>query len=163
MWVDWGAGHGKLPSHIWCFVVINGCPSGRNRPEYGGIPLNDGTYAVVETTQLEEDEMEVGRSDLMMPVLKDIDLETGQMVGRQFYLADVEAFADPCCIVPDIGGPQNQYFVVRPRNQWSTLFVKWIEDEHYLDQMDPLDDVEEEDKITDTLNEDRPNNPENRR
>ena len=145
VWVDWGAGYGKLPSHIWCFVVIERCPSGRNRPEYGGIPLKNGTYAVVETTQLEDDEMEVGRSDLMMPVLKDVDLNTGQMVGRQFYLADVEAFADPCCIVPDIGGKENRYFVVKPRNQWSSLFVKWIEDEHYLDEMDPLDDVEEED------------------
>ena len=157
VWVDWGAGYGKLPSHIWCFVVIEGCPSGRNAPEYGGIALKNGTYAVVETTQLEDDETEVGRSDLMMPVLKDIDLKTGQKVGRQFYLADVEAFADPCCIVPDIGGKQNRYFVVRPRNQWSSLFVKWIEDEHYLDQMDPLDSVDEEDEIMDVLEEDRPN------
>ena len=68
-------------------------------------------------------------------------METGEMVGRKFYLADVEAFADPCCIIPDIGGKPNRYFVVKPRNQWSSLFVKWIEDEHYLDAMDALDEV----------------------
>ena len=97
----------------------------------------------------------------MTPVLKDIDMKTGELVGRQFYLADVEAFADPCCIVPDIGGKSNRYFVVKPRNQWANLFVKWIEDEHYLDEMDPLGEVEEEDEIMDQLEEDRTNTREN--
>ena len=161
VWVDWGPGYGKLPSHIWCFVVIEGCPTGRNRPEYGGIALKNGTYAVVETTQLESSDEEVGKSDLMMPVYKDIGMKTGEVVEREFYLADVEAFADPCCMVPDIGGPENRYFVVKPRNLWSTLFTKWVEDEHYLDEMDLLDKVEEDDQIMGVLEEDRPNAQEN--
>ena len=98
-----------------------------------------GTYAVVETALLEQDETEVGRSDLMMPICKEIELDgEHSVVKRTFFLADTEAFADPCCVVPDIGGPSNRYFVVKPRNEWSNLFIRWVQDEHKLDQMDPL-------------------------
>ena len=123
--------------------------------------MKDGTYAVVETTNLETEDDEVGRSDLMMPVNKDVDMEDGEVVGRNFYLADVEAFSDPCCTIPDIGGPENRYFVVKPRNQWSEIFIRWIEDEHYLDAMDALDEVEEDDQKMDILEEDRPRKGEN--
>jgi hypothetical protein len=47
VWVDWGAGYGRLPAHIWCFVVLRGMPTGRNTIHYGGIPLTDGAFAVV--------------------------------------------------------------------------------------------------------------------
>lgn len=143
VWVDWGPGYGRLPCHIWCFIVLDGCPSGRNRAEYGGIPLSDGTYAVVESTSLEDRNEEVGKSDLMLPVLKDVTLDEKkkEVVGRHFYLADTEAFADPCCTIPDIGGPPNRYFVVKPRSQWPKLFVAWIQDEHNLDVMDKLEVV----------------------
>lgn len=157
VWVDWGPGYGSLPCHIWCFVVLEGIPKGKNTPEYGGIPLKDGTYAVVETTNLEENDQEIGRSDLMMPVLKDIEFDhDGYVAERTFYLADTEAFTDPCCTVPDIGGPPNRYFVVKPRNQWSQEFIKWVQDPHELDKMDLLDVVEEDNKVMDNLEEDRP-------
>jgi hypothetical protein len=158
VWVDWGAGWGRLPCHIWCFVVINE-KAGKGRLKYGGITLSAGTYAVVETTELEENEMELGKSDLMMPVCKDIDLdEDGLVAKRRFYLADTEAFVDPCCTIPDIGGPPNRYFVVKPRNQWADEFIRWIRDEHHLDEMDELDEVEEDEGIMAHLEEDRPGN-----
>ena len=93
----------------------------------------------------------------MVPIRKDIDLnEDGSVAGRRFYLADTEAFADPCCTVPDIGGPPNRYFVVKPRNQWPKEFVRWVRDEHHLDSMDILDEVEEDDRVMEHLEEDRP-------
>lgn len=157
VWVNWGQGFGKTPCHIWCFVVISGAPAGRNRVHYGGIPVADGTYAVVETTALEEDEDEMGRSDLMMPVRKEIQLDgDDNVVGRSFYLADTEAFCDPCCTVPDLGGPTNRYFVVKPRNQWSQEFIRWVQDEHNRDSMDPIVEVDEDDEIMEGLEQDRP-------
>jgi hypothetical protein len=160
VWVDWGTGWGRLPSHIWCFVVIKNIPGGKKSLHYGGITLKKGTYAVVETSELEENEQELGRSDLMVPIRKDIDLnEDGSVAVRRFYLADTEAFSDPCCTIPDIGGPPNRYFVVKPRNQWATEFVRWVRDEHHLDSMDVLEDVDEDDEVMDTLEEDRPNRP----
>ena len=157
VWVDWGPGWGQLPCHIWCFVVIKDPLAGRKCPKYAGISLSAGTYAVVETTDLEENENELGKSDLMMPILKDIDLnEDGTVARKKFYLADTEAFLDPCCTVPDVGGPTNRYFVVKPRNQWAKEFIRWIQDEHKLDTMDKLDDVEEDDRVMEQLEENRP-------
>ena len=92
-----------------------------------------------------------------MPIRKDIDLnEDGSVQRRRFYLADTEAFSDPCCTIPDIGGPPNRYFVVKPRNEWAGEFIRWIRDEHSLDTMDELDEVEEDDRIMAQLEEDRP-------
>ena len=148
-WIDWGGDYGKLPCHIWCFLELERMPKGRDALEYGGICLKDGTYAVVETSKIEEDVQELGSSDLMMPVNKDAVMDgKGEVQQRIFYLADVEAIVDPCCCIPDIGGPKNRYFVVKPRNQWSDLFIKWIEDPHNLDAMDDLDEaVADENKL----------------
>ena len=77
------------------------------------------------------------------------------MQDRVFYLADVEAFVEPCCVVPDLGGPGNRYFVLKPRNKWAKEFVRWIEDPHKLDQMDTLDSVEEEEDVMQNLEEER--------
>jgi hypothetical protein len=151
VWVNWGPGWGRLPSHIWCFVVLTGMPSGQNAIEFGGIQLKDGVFAVVETSNLEEDSAHV-RSDLMMPVQKEVEFDAnGNAKGREFYLADTEAFDEPCCVIPDIGGPKNRYFVVKPRNQWANEFILWIEDAHNLDQMDPIvnssdEETEEDDE-----------------
>jgi hypothetical protein len=73
-------------------------------------------------------------------------------------LADTEAFKflDPCCTIPDIRGPPNRYFVVKPRNQWADQFICWIRDEHHLDEMDELDEVEEDEGIMAHLEEDCP-------
>jgi hypothetical protein len=86
----------------------------------------------------------LAKSDLVTPILKDVQQDPqGNVTNRTFYLADADAFLDPACVVPDLGGPTNRYFVVRPRNQWSSKFVKWIQDEHSKDVMDPLDEESE--------------------
>ena len=146
VWVDWGPGYGRLPSHIWCFVKLEGMPTGGNTIHYGGIPLKDGVFAVVEATTFVEEMAQVGNSDLMIPVVKDVQLDgDGSILQRTFYLADTEAFMDPCCVIPDLGGPSNRYFVVKPRNQWAGEFVRWLEDPHNLDEMEPLKGSESED------------------
>ena len=157
VWVNWGR-DGRYACQIWCFLVLEGMPKGRNAIHYGGIPLADGVYAVVETANVEADKTELGRSDLMTPICKDVEVdEDGYVQERTFYLADTEAFEDPCCVIPDLGGPSNRYFVVKPRNQWAQEFIRWVEDPHSLDEMDPLDETEEEvEEEVATKAEDRP-------
>ena len=78
-------------------------------------------------------------SELMSALRKEVELDDqGMAISRTFYLADTEAFLDPACVIPDIGGPPDQYFVVKPRNQWANLFVEWIEEPHTLDEMDDI-------------------------
>ena len=60
---------------------------------------------------------------------------------------------DPCCVIPDIGGPANRYFVVQPRNSWAGLFVKWVEEPHKDNVMDVLDDIDVDEKVIAKLDE----------
>ena len=145
--VDW-EGYGELPSHIWCFVILENMPEGQNTVHYGGIPLKDGVFAVVETTILEDDDEIYGQSDLMTPYLKDgIEVnDAGTVTDRTFYLADTEAFLDPCCMIPDLGGPSNRYFCVLPRNQWAQKFIEWVEAKHSYDTMEDLGETSENDE-----------------
>ena len=137
VWVNWGAAEGKLPCHIWCFVVLKNMPTGRFAINHGGIKVKNGIYAVVEASALDRAPGEIERSDLMMPFLKEVEIcAAGKVKKRTFYLADTEAFVGPCCAVPDIGGPINRYFVVKPRNEWADAFLKWVKDEHNIDKMD---------------------------
>ena len=138
-WFDWGPEYGKLAAHIWCFVVLKNMPTGRQSISHGGIALGDGVYAVIESSALDNTAGEIQRSDLLMPIHKEIEMDgDGLVTKRTFYLADTEAIVGPCCVVPDIGGASNRYFVVRPREEWATEFSRWLEDPHNLDEMDAL-------------------------
>ena len=165
VWVNWGAAEGKLPCHIWCFVVLKNMPTGRFAINHGGIKVKDGVYAVVEASALDRAPGEIERSDLMMPFLKEVEIGAdGKVKSRTFYLADTEAFVGPCCAVPDIGGPTNRYFVVKPRNEWADAFLKWVKDEHNIDKMDvfpedlptpePSDEDSDEEEDTDESQKD---------
>ena len=97
-------------------------------------------YAVVETSKIETCEEELGRSSLLLPIRKTVDLDAdGVVTERHFFLADTEAFVDPCSVVADIGGPPNRYFVVKSRAMWADEFQRWLRDPHAVDEMDPLD------------------------
>ena len=142
--VDWGQGEGKLPCHIWCFIVLQDLPKNDPNLEFGGIELKDGTYAVVECAEYVEEETEVTQSDLFTPlelITQGMD-DDGDVIGRQFYLADVDAFAGPCCVIPDVGGECNAYFQVKNRDEWSGLFQEWLKIPHAMDEMDISDDEE---------------------
>ena len=98
-------------------------------------------YAVIESSEVEESEVEIGRSAILMPIRKTVTVDDdGFVQQRQFFLADVNAFVDPCSCVADIGGPPNRYFVVKPRDKWSEDFLSWARDSHDLDSMDKLDE-----------------------
>lgn len=146
-WNDWvivnWTGEGKLPCHIHCFVDLTSLDLAANRIQHGGITLKAGTYAVVEVSVYEEDDEEKRQSELFVPLMKTVAAkEDGTVTKRMFYLADTDAFHDVCCVVPDIGGEPNRYFLVHPRPYWSLLFTKWVEAPHIDDEKieDPPDE-----------------------
>jgi hypothetical protein len=146
-WNDWvivnWTGEGKLPCHIHCFVDLTSLDLAANRIQHGGITLKAGTYAVVEASVYEEDDEEKRQSELFVPLMKTVAAkEDGLVTKRMFYLADTDAFHDVCCVVPDIGGEPNRYFLVHPRPYWSSLFTKWVEAPHKDDEKieDPPDE-----------------------
>ena len=142
--VDWGREWGTLPSHIWCFIRLDNMPIGKEKLEYGGIVLKDGVYAVVEVAEYTQDVQEATQSDLFTPCDLDVRLDSdGNVTRRNFYLAHTDAFVGPCCVVPDIGGKNNAYFQVKPRREWSNIFIDWLKAPHEHDEMHYTDEEEE--------------------
>ena len=139
--IDWGRSWGRIPGHIWAFVDLAGLNSQIPNLQYGGVTVKPGVYAVVESASYAESDEEESEEGLMRPILKEAMLdEGGLVVKRKFYLADTEAFAEPCCVVPDIGGPQNRHFQVKPRSEWKNLFIRWVMAPHNRDMHENLDD-----------------------
>ena len=71
--------------------------TGKQRLHYGGIDLTDGVFTVVKTSTYNEDMEKASKSDLFIPLLLDgagFDND-GQVTGRKFYLADVDAAVPP--------------------------------------------------------------------
>ena len=136
--VDYGPDEGKVHCRIWCFVKLRQMPTERKeRLWYGGTYLEDATYAVVECTKFNEDPDEIVESDLFVPLTMELHEDSdANHVKRKFYLADVEAFCGPCCVVPDIGGPRNAFFKVKPRSQWKEEFVIWLKQRHKDDKIE---------------------------
>ena len=78
------------------------------------------------------------QSDLFTPLtlkLGDDDIQKGESPTRQFYLADVDAFMGPCCVIPDIGGHPSSYFLVKNRLEWANEFIGWLNQPHKNDTM----------------------------
>ena len=94
--------------------------------------MRNAVYAVVESSDLEANHSELTKSDLLVPLLKQVKGldEDGDVTGREFFLADTEAFVQPCAIVPDIGGPSNRYFMVKSRDTWHKEFIDWVDRPH---------------------------------
>ena len=145
---DWGPGFGALPGQIWCFVVLEGLPSGRSTIEFGGVRMENGVFAVIEASTYDDPSTmeENMQSDLFVPLKKDVegvDLD-GNVTGRKFYLADVSSIVGPCAVVPDIGGASNAFLQVKPRNMWVKEFIHWLRSSHQDDEM-IISDVEDAD------------------
>jgi hypothetical protein len=127
---DWGdeddGGWGELPGEIHCFVVLQGLPE-QATIKHGGIYLENGTYAVIETAILSKDKAELEYSDLFVPFRKQMGKATewGRK-NRKFYLANVESIVAPLCVVPDVG-TTSSYFQVKPRAEWSEVFSEWLQ------------------------------------
>ena len=60
------------------------------------------------------------------------------VTSKKLYLADTKAFVAPACVVPDIGGPTNRYFVVESRTQWAGFCIDWFEKTEKDDTISPI-------------------------
>ena len=147
--VDWGRNSGgETPCEIWCFADLRGLPEDVHI-RIDDVTVQKGVYAIVESATVAEEHG--ANSVLFQPIFKEglrmDDDDDGKLKGRNFYLADVDAFVAPAVVVPDIGSPQlNKYFLLKPRDQWARGFTRWVEDEYYLDDMQEVEEepVEEE-------------------
>ena len=62
------------------------------------------------------------------------------MVSKlQLYLANVEAFVKPLFVIPDIGGQANDYLMLKSRQEWRELFIKYLKDSQSRYPMDDID------------------------
>jgi hypothetical protein len=46
----------------------------------------------------------------------------GTDLNVSYVTVPVEAIVHPLCVIPDIGGDPNEYFVILPKRNWSWLF-----------------------------------------
>ena len=134
--IDWGR-DGKLPGKLWGFTDLRKLPANCHL-NYGAIRLQPGIYAVIETAFFSVDEERVARSEIFVPIIKEVSLiANGQVQKLKFFLADVEAFLKPLVVIPDIGGDINAYFLVKDRETWRQDFISFL-----------LSDLDLEDVIT---------------
>ena len=70
-WIDYGA-DGDFCCHIWCFVTIPQVPG--RKISFGTTWLEEGTFAVVETSKVGKPMPGERISELLMPIKKDADL-----------------------------------------------------------------------------------------
>ncbi len=136
--VDWGD-DGELPNRIWGFLDLSVLPPNSGL-SHGGIDnIQPGIYAIVESAAYIEDEKEINRSNIFVPVRKEVDvMEHGNVVRAKLYLADVEAIVAPVSVIPDIGGLPHDYFVVKNASQWRDNFIDWLESDPVHDVMEPM-------------------------
>ena len=94
-----------------------------------------------ECATCDDDEEDITKSEIFIPLtleVKGIDEENEVMcTGRNFYLADVEAFLKgPCAVIPNIGGKPNAYLQVKSRGDWIQLFEDWLKQPRKDDEME---------------------------
>ena len=139
--VDWGSDKAQ-PCQIWCFLDLRSLP--RNATvTVDDIKVQRGVYAVVESADFEEEDAEEEdpwKSILFQGCRKECKFLNNNLkcVGeRQFYLADVEAFVDPVCVIPDVGNSDiMRYLMLKPRTDWAQLFIDWVRADPDEDEMD---------------------------
>jgi hypothetical protein len=141
-WRDWVTinwGDKELPCQIWCFVVIDFEPEVTDQEGnittifHGGIEVEKGTYAVVESANYDERDQEKAKSDIFIPIRKEVVRSNRVASGwkRKFYLADVESITCPLVVVPNVGDHcRFDYLILKSRSEWVEIFKNWIDDPH---------------------------------
>jgi hypothetical protein len=130
VWKDWvsvefgvGRKHQEVACHIQAFVDLRELPAAPPLMIAGTNKIPPGSYAVVEYS--EQDDREIA-SELWLPIKKEVASLKPEL-KRKYHLVDVEAFAAPLVVVPDIGGAPNAYFQLKePRNGWAKLYSQFI-------------------------------------
>ena len=170
VWVDYGP-DGMFPCHIWAFVVVPPMDDAK-RLHYGGTPLEEGVFACVESADVVKNERDgLKKLEMMHPIEKTVGLDDegevlltkkGNVAKRHFYLADTNAFVDPCCVIPDIGGPKNRYYLIESRENWSNIFSRWLDtplDDDMVIEEDLSEDEETEGDSEGTGDQENHENP----
>ena len=153
--VDWGV-NGQAAGEIWAFVDLRELPAGV-QVDVGPYSVQAGVYAVIESADIIDEQdahllgtyaAKHGSSSIFTPIIKECAeiADNGSIAKRQFYLADVEAFVEPICVIPDVGiDVKRKYFQVLPRKRWAEQFAAWLNATHKLDDVEDF----EEDKSDD--------------
>jgi hypothetical protein len=55
-----------------------------------------------------------------------LKLQLGMDFGVSFVTVPIKALVHPSCVIPDIGGDKDVYFVVLPKCNWSQFFGERI-------------------------------------
>ena len=121
--IDWG-NNIILPGQIWIFVDFRDVPQ--------NLLYEPGIYAVIESSDHNEDEEENDLCELFVPYIKETDgIDEEGNIKRKFYLVDVESFHEPTVVIPDIGNENPAAMLrLRPKYEWSDQFVTWLGSEH---------------------------------
>ena len=157
-WVklDWGKGYGHLPAEIWCYVDLSTLPEGISL-EFGEEKVTRGIYAVIESSYYVQKRPDPGQkqpnrdpaafeTDLFRPFWKEVAAMEGKDVTRKFYLADVDSFVAPLCVIPDVGADDIlRYYEVKPRKDWAKFFIEWLE-QPVKEEMEELERLEGKDE-----------------
>jgi len=99
--------------------------------------IKPATHVVVGATA--EDCEGVTRSKLFDVLITEVvKFEDGSVTKLKFCLADVDTFEEPCVVVPNIGGPDNGCFWLKPKARWLKLFIQWLRALHSDDKMECL-------------------------
>ena len=162
-WRDWVMvqwEEGDFPAKIWGFIDLMDMPEGTqvalpNDPDE--TVVERGVYAVVESGVVVEEE------DPKSDIWSVVQLETKDVEGqpdtyqKRLYLVDTEAFKDPVVVIPNIGAESdNEYLLMRPRSEWATDFIAWLNMPHEHDVVEmtsPQVSEDEEEEATDSEQE----------
>jgi len=122
VWRDWvivnWQREGQLPNQNYGFVDLRVFPGNlvrSNCVNCGGLNnIKPGIYVIVEATIVLSDGVAGGKLFGVLTTEAG-KFEDGAVSKLKFYLADVEAFMEPCVVVPNVGGANNSYFWVEPK------------------------------------------------
>jgi hypothetical protein len=118
VYVKWRGLNGKftkVPGEIQFFVKVSDddFPNAATIAGYRG----EGTYAIIQS--MLEEPTPFGDSKLLFSGTREKDDEDNHV----FHFQKVDTFVRPVFVVDNIGCPRQSLFVVRPRSEWSGLFI----------------------------------------
>ena len=131
--IDWGSAEPE-PAIVWCFVVLSGLPKKSKRKArppglvHGHCDLVNGVFAVVECGTWLPDAKQPNKSLLFRKLELTLGCRgTGVSRSRKFFLVDVDAIAEACSIIPDVGcNNKCTYLQVKGRGDWVHIFEEWM-------------------------------------
>lgn len=103
---------------------------------FGGVQLENGSYAVVERGYFVEALTESCPSSIFSPFRKQVARTPQGSLGwkRKFFLARLKTLTRPLAVVPNFGGHDGiEYFLVKNRTSWAEDFQQWLEAPIYED------------------------------